>query len=515
MGISSAELTGKSASEEEASQAEARLNKSRFSKFLDAIQEAPGLLSGSVGFALCLCALEAWRWPAIAQGAESNWQAPNSGESTPMNLILVVVMLLLTLHYLKARRKVLQRNTLAVAIALSMTASLYLYYSGTAQSDILPLSLFAQLHMGFGAILTTIWVEELYRRKRDLGTVVAISFSIFFVVQASAGVLVPSMAQGACALFPILSLLCLFMHRKQITSPLLFSFRKREIEQDRGSTSEHLPWKTLLFHAIGMTLFGLLFLYLHNIWYFTGTGNWGTLVIQIASALGCLIASAFLIASFNRIHVGILESAVIMFTLLSLYFSSFSPESTLTVFYLTPLNAAQKLLMALILLLGIGGNLKQSMVTFCILFGSFRGGLLLKFFIAPHGTDTTAQSAFILVVTICLIAHALFTMSKQQELLNNEDETASEKEVVSPTKYHDAGFYYYLGQKYRLTQREIELIPLLKEMNNARSISEQLLIAQTTVKSHMRNIYQKLGVHSQAELAQLVECEHTDFFKGN
>ena len=46
----------------------------------------------------------------------------------------------------------------------------------------------------------------------------------------------------------------------------------------------------------------------------------------------------------------------------------------------------------------------------------------------------------------------------------------------------------------RLTKRESQVLALLAEGFTKEKIAERLLIAQSTVTSHVRHIYQKLGV---------------------
>ena len=61
-----------------------------------------------------------------------------------------------------------------------------------------------------------------------------------------------------------------------------------------------------------------------------------------------------------------------------------------------------------------------------------------------------------------------------------------------------------IAREYRLTNREEEVLQLLAQGMTARAISEELIISPGTAKSHLRNIYAKLGVHTQSELILLV-----------
>ena len=63
-----------------------------------------------------------------------------------------------------------------------------------------------------------------------------------------------------------------------------------------------------------------------------------------------------------------------------------------------------------------------------------------------------------------------------------------------------------VSHEYRLTPRETEILALLAHGRNAPYIQEKLVLSRNTVKTHVQNIYAKLGVHSQQELIDLVEA---------
>lgn len=55
------------------------------------------------------------------------------------------------------------------------------------------------------------------------------------------------------------------------------------------------------------------------------------------------------------------------------------------------------------------------------------------------------------------------------------------------------------GEDYQLTKREIELLHLMIEGHNYRGIAEKTFISYDTVRTHVKNIYQKLHVTSRNE----------------
>ncbi len=64
-----------------------------------------------------------------------------------------------------------------------------------------------------------------------------------------------------------------------------------------------------------------------------------------------------------------------------------------------------------------------------------------------------------------------------------------------------------IAQQYGLSKREEEIFVMLSKGRNAAFIQEALIISYNTVTTHRKRIYQKLGVHSQQELMDLVDEE--------
>ena len=80
---------------------------------------------------------------------------------------------------------------------------------------------------------------------------------------------------------------------------------------------------------------------------------------------------------------------------------------------------------------------------------------------------------------------------------------AGEGNVAAENAYRDS--CAVLGKRFSLTAREGEILCLLAQKYHAPYIAKKLVVSQSTVKTHMRNIYAKLGVHSQADLYLLLD----------
>ena len=56
-----------------------------------------------------------------------------------------------------------------------------------------------------------------------------------------------------------------------------------------------------------------------------------------------------------------------------------------------------------------------------------------------------------------------------------------------------------------LTRREEDVLILAAQKMAAREIAEELVIGDSTAKTHLKNLYVKLGVHSRAELDDFLD----------
>lgn len=64
-----------------------------------------------------------------------------------------------------------------------------------------------------------------------------------------------------------------------------------------------------------------------------------------------------------------------------------------------------------------------------------------------------------------------------------------------------------VARKSHLTPRETEIFMMLARGRNVPFIQEKLVLSRNTVKTHVSNIYGKLGVHSQQDLIDMIEEE--------
>lgn len=89
-----------------------------------------------------------------------------------------------------------------------------------------------------------------------------------------------------------------------------------------------------------------------------------------------------------------------------------------------------------------------------------------------------------------------------------DDSTATPKhDVQQPSNGFDQLPYtcHLIAVEYDLTRREEEILQLLVRGRTASRIAETLCITTATTRTHLRNIYAKLGVHSQQDILDMYE----------
>lgn len=64
-----------------------------------------------------------------------------------------------------------------------------------------------------------------------------------------------------------------------------------------------------------------------------------------------------------------------------------------------------------------------------------------------------------------------------------------------------------LAERAALTPRETDVLGCLAQGRNTQYMAEHLCVSENTVKSHVRNVYQKLGVHSKQDIIDIINAD--------
>ena len=142
---------------------------------------------------------------------------------------------------------------------------------------------------------------------------------------------------------------------------------------------------------------------------------------------------------------------------------------------------------------------------------SYIGIDLGAFLAMATGTGTGASSvAAQIAIVVVLVAFVLYVVVTRRTF--SFDETIEgiapdAPEVVVRDVDTLEAHVENLAARYALTPRERDVMALLARGNNSQRVEEKLSIKHNTVKFHARNVYAKLGVHSQQELIDLVASD--------
>ncbi|WP_417143724.1 response regulator transcription factor [Raoultibacter massiliensis] len=110
-------------------------------------------------------------------------------------------------------------------------------------------------------------------------------------------------------------------------------------------------------------------------------------------------------------------------------------------------------------------------------------------------------SLLVASVLLVLLVTALFLVSHNNLLeawgMVKPGETLNDREIAESCCMQIAG-------QYRLSAREREVLLQMAQGKSRAEIGDELVLSEETIKTHLRHIYQKCGIHSRKELEDMV-----------
>ena len=157
---------------------------------------------------------------------------------------------------------------------------------------------------------------------------------------------------------------------------------------------------------------------------------------------------------------------------------------------------------------------RSPLCTWCAAFALYTFGKMLSTSVSSE-LDNTLYALFVIVFILVLATSSVAGVVLDDNALSREgrsadgadrapEETNSPGGAPSVENGELAVICDALARDYRLTRREGEILRLLAEGMTASAIAETLVVSTSTAKTHMRNIYLKLDVHTHSELLLLV-----------
>lgn len=135
-------------------------------------------------------------------------------------------------------------------------------------------------------------------------------------------------------------------------------------------------------------------------------------------------------------------------------------------------------------------------------------GVTMRGFLQSSGLS---QDGTVLLISACagVVAVCVCVLLWRSERAVNADwgaagiEVASGERVMGPRERLIVRCEQ-LAQMHALTARETEVLTLIAQRKTRSEIEQELFLSQNTVKTHVRHIYAKLGIHSKSDVYELV-----------
>lgn len=533
------------------------------SAFQQAAGSMPGMAIASTGIALALYAYEANRMSSFQ---EVGSLVP--GAFIHQLAVLVLLLALLAIYHCKPSLRIHRTPVVGFLIVLlHAIASLYLSNNGW-WLHFGDLELVANVVRSFTSVLLiACWIEVMLpSRARNVAVLLAISFGILGGTNIASTLLKADAARVFVALLPLVSMVCLYWYKDHRVSPdapgaSAQSSASHPLGVDRSlalpEEIAHPGTVFILSFIAPLALFTFSFGNVHYNWVPAQDGAIVSMSIQLAAGLGTVLSGFVLYALvamfWGRRKLELYFFIALPILLMALYLAALVDKS-LSFTYVIPLNIAQKLVMFVSFMAPyLAPKTIPPMTALMASFCSYQLGKTIANF-AYHAFETSTHTVaviFAVAGVLACITIALFaskTTSRAEttthaETLPKQNATAADAAIDgtnsdnraannsdAPTKPREAhGSPDYaeepsanapstaqteaqrriaacstLAELFQLTRREEEVLQLLSEGMNAQAVAETLVVSTSTAKSHMRNIYAKLDIHTQNELIILV-----------
>lgn len=144
-----------------------------------------------------------------------------------------------------------------------------------------------------------------------------------------------------------------------------------------------------------------------------------------------------------------------------------------------------------------------------LLFGRFIG---FEFFTVLYSGSYQFHSSLIVIVMFALLVTAVSLVSHNNLLeawgMDRPGSIRREDEITEVCCTR-------IGDEYGLSSRELDVLIPLALGSSRGDIGRELVLSEETVKTHIKHIYQKLGIHSRKELHAIIEAKRRELQEDN
>lgn len=478
----------------------------------ETVEETPGMVIAVLGLGMCITS-------RMVRLQVSNSAFPTVDTMVWSGAVLSVCLLVLTLAYRRAPGMCLYRYpVVALLVAASSSVALVAasLLGGQTVGGVLTLVV-ETVPLVCSDLMLLMWGGALlaYGLRRLL-----LIFSLASCVAALAtlmlGAIKPEVECGAVAMLPMLGVVCLYFFLEYNTSRNGFVVGTRShggdlrvgvsggtasdaggIDGRAGVACTAAPMGALVFLFFFLVRFCLAFATVG--WIGSSPGQGASAASQVASMLGMVLAGvvALVVAVYCWNPAGLVAYPfALLFMLLCALFMTSAAQGRMALAAVAFVNMVQATLFALALALPHLADRAGE----CGGMGASAGALLacsLGTTCASIGFKCLPSAVFALLVGCALLVlgaafMAFIVRSNDAEGPAGADSTGCWEAAVR------------MARAYGLTPRESDIFVLMAQRYASAEIAEALVVSMATVRTHVRNIYAKLDVHSAKEFHALV-----------
>ena len=456
----------------------------------------PGIGWAVVGLACALMVLEVQRMP-VARFVSFSMFAP-----LPYAVEAAAMLAIVVLYRVRGALRVSDLRAVRVTVALLSAAATWLLLYSPLADDGLALAALVLYRVATGLLLV-LWGERLVplgaRRTACAFAAACLLSGLLTMVLALFSGEVARVLLGA---LPVAAGGLFVLYR-----PLV---GKRRANDELDQPLPRFACSTLKDRVVAVSLVALPLLCRGPM--VTSQSSWmglqgdAVMAAFIQVAIGCGIVAAGLIALlvvkrvWNRSFILVYELFVLPVTFVSFYTSQASGD--LWFLHMLIVDSTYKVTLFYVMMtpfLFPKGARKGNSST--PLLCSFAFMIAIRaLFVGLHASLSASLYASLTVVVVLATFAAggalSFLIMQRQATRREAGEAAAAEAVRAGLEERCAA----VAARFDLTPREREILVLLAQNYRAPYIAEKLVVSQSTVKTHMRNLYGKLDIHSESDI---------------
>ncbi len=340
-------------------------------------------------------------------------------------------------------------------------------------------------------------------RGREIPVAISLAFSLATALQAVCWIIPSFIGLGLYFVLPFVMCALVWSEARQIAHAALSASAPDDLAITRPSS--YLPLASQVF--VSIFLFRLAFGYSLRF------GESGGVPVAVFAMIVPVAATALLFVFWRRFSADLLTQIAVVVVVCGFFLVGSSSEALRGVSnVLLSTGEALFYIVMWIVLVSVGS--RNALGSLAVIgwgagvgaFGTLAGaGLgvwsnrLLEH--SPDALSLASGAIMALFVGYALIGLRNFSF---EEAIQGVTPVAPDAKVESPEEQFQARCEA-VAEEFNLTPREREVFAMLARGRNREYIQDTLVLSRSTVKTHVRHIYEKLNIHSHQELIDLVD----------